>query len=77
MVPDGLLFLNTKKCKVLHFGNKTQLSDRFKYLEETIIEKDLGVYISYDLNWYPKFVLRLIFGLKWSQSVSHLNLRTS
>ena len=54
---EWLLFLNIKKCHVLHFGNKNQLSNKSKYningqvLEEVIVEKDLGVYVTSDLNW--------------------------
>ena len=44
-----LLQFNEDKCKVMHFGKKNpknqyQLND--KTLEETVLEKDLGVYVT-------------------------------
>ena len=41
---------------MLHFGNKEQLLNKFKYningqyLNESVVEKDLGVFVSSDLN---------------------------
>jgi hypothetical protein len=54
---EWLLFLNVQKCHVLHFGNKEQLLNKFnyningQYLNESVVEKDLGVFVSSDLNW--------------------------
>ena len=49
-----LLRLNPKKCKIMHFGGKS-LDQEYKMdgilLEETDLEKDLGVFISNDLSW--------------------------
>jgi len=74
---DWLLCLNTKKCKVLHYGNKTQSSDKFKdningqNLEETITENDLGVYFSHDFNWDNKESQICSKSNFWSQNVSY------
>ena len=51
---EWLLFLNVQKCHVLHFGNKEQLLNKFKYNingQYLTVEKDLGVFVSSDLNW--------------------------
>jgi hypothetical protein len=58
-----LMKLNTKKCKVMHFG---KFNNNFKYqmqdtssnnnmhtLETTTEERDLGVILSSDLKWKP------------------------
>ena len=42
---------------MLHFGNEEQLLNKFKYningqyLNESVVEKDLGVFVSNDLKW--------------------------
>ena len=52
-----LLFLHIKKCEVMHFGNKLQLKNKCTYfinsiaIGETYLVKDLGVYISPNLDW--------------------------
>jgi hypothetical protein len=52
-----LLFLNIKKCEVMYFGSKNQLESKNIYkinevpIVETKLVKDLGIYISPDLNW--------------------------
>ena len=52
-----VIILNIKKCHVLHFCNKNQLSNKRKYningqvLEEVIVDKDLGVYVTSVLIW--------------------------
>ena len=57
---EWLLKLNSKKCKVMHFGNKTVESvyfiddlsteKRIK-LQKSECERDLGVFVSSDLKW--------------------------
>jgi ribonuclease P/MRP protein subunit RPP40 len=45
---------NSLKCKVMHFGKS---NPKYKYkndeviLEEVNVEKDLGIFISNDMNW--------------------------
>jgi hypothetical protein len=52
-----LLFLNIKKCEVVYFGTSIQLNSKCVYtingspITETKLVKDLGIYISPDLNW--------------------------
>ena len=47
--------LNINKCKVMHFGihNKKQTYRLTEsgFLNETTVEKDLGVYINNELKW--------------------------
>ena len=52
-----MLKFNMKKCKVLHvgsrnnkFGYQMKEGDGSRVLEEMVLEKDLGVLISYDLK---------------------------
>ena len=57
-----LLFLNEDKCKVLHLGNTEQLKDKKEYyingvqLSETLVEKDLGILVTSDLDWEKQIV---------------------
>jgi hypothetical protein len=57
-----LLFLNINKCKILHFGNPKQLSEKSIFhinqvtIAESFEEKDLGVIITPDLNWDKQIV---------------------
>ena len=49
-----LLKFNNDKCKVMHFGKNNLQFDyvmESNYLSKTEIERDLGVYVSRDLNW--------------------------
>ena len=52
-----LLFLNPKKCKVLHMGNKKQLSNKFMFsigdvsVETCLVAKDLGILMNQNLSW--------------------------
>ena len=51
--------LNVEKCKVMHFGKSnptenyymTDDSENEINIEETRIERDLGVNVGYDLKW--------------------------
>jgi hypothetical protein len=53
---DWLLFLNEGKCKILRFRSKSNNTNYAYYInnhviQETNIEKDLGILISNDLSW--------------------------
>ena len=51
-----LLKFNEKKCKVMHIGSRAAHNEHQKYLfngntlEETVLEKDLGVYVTPNLK---------------------------
>ena len=52
-----LLHLNIEKCKVLHMGHKSFLLNKTVYfingvaLQNSLVEKDFGILVRYDLNW--------------------------
>jgi hypothetical protein len=60
---DWNMLFNSKKCKVMNFGSgKNSVFNSFEYsmdsgngqrhiLEQTKVERDLGIYISDDLKW--------------------------
>ena len=56
-----LLYHNVKKCEVMHFGSKLQLSNKLIYfindvtIGGTFLVNDLGVYIS-DLDWEDQVI---------------------
>jgi hypothetical protein len=54
---DWKVFLNELKCMVLHLGTLRQLENKYKYyingteVMETLVEKDLGIMVTGDLQW--------------------------
>ena len=58
-----LLFLNEEKYKIIYLGSKDQLINKNEYfindikVSDTIVEKDLGVLITSELDW-EKLIIR-------------------